>query len=237
VSNALASPLDSGYNSSVTHIVGLPLFPLHTVLFPGQLLPLHIFEPRYRLMVTECLAGQSTFGVVLIQEGAEVGDEATPFDVGTTARIEQVNRLDDGRFNILCVGQARFRVLSLRHNRPYLSGDVDLWPWEPPAQEQPDPRTAHVKSLLTTYLQRLAHATGNTVQLDDMPDEPAPLAHLAAIVLQIPNQDKQALLSLPTIDSLMTGCIEALKRENRALAIAPALPSLAQGDVPPFSLN
>jgi len=167
VSNALASPLDSGYNSSVTHIVGLPLFPLHTVLFPGQLLPLHIFEPRYRLMVTECLAGQSTFGVVLIQEGAEVGDEATPFDVGTTARIEQVNRLDDGRFNILCVGQARFRVLSLRHNRPYLSGDVDLWPWEPPAQEQPDPRTAHVKSLLTTYLQRLAHATGNTVQLDE----------------------------------------------------------------------
>ena len=221
----------------MTHIVGLPLFPLHTVLFPGQLLPLHIFEPRYRLMITECLAGKSTFGVVLIREGAETGAEATPFDVGTTARIEQVNRLDDGRFNLLCVGQARFRVLGLRRNRPYLSGDVDLWPWEPPAQEQAGSRAAQVKGLLTTYLRRLARATGNAVQLDDMPDEPAPLANLAAIVLQIPNQEKQALMSLPTIDALMAACIETLKLENRALAIAPALPRLVDGDAPPFSLN
>jgi len=125
----------------------------------------------------------------------------------------------------------------VRRNRPYLSGDVDLWPWQPLAQEQVDPRTAQVKTLLTIYLRRIARATGNAVQLDDMPDEPAPLANLAAIVLQVPNKEKQALLALPTIDGLMTACIEMLKHENRALAIAPALPRLADGDTPPFSLN
>ncbi len=221
----------------MTHIARLPLFPLHTVLFPGQLLPLHIFEPRYRLMISECLAGQPSFGVVLIREGQEVGEEAVPFDVGTTARIEQVEQLGDGRLNIMCVGEARFRLTTLRHDRPFLSGDADLWPWEAHAPAAAEPRTSQIKRLLTTYLQRLARATGNAIRLDEMPSEPASLANLAAIALQIPNDEKQTLLSAPTIDHLLDGCISLLERENRALKIAAALPLMSHDSSPPFSPN
>lgn len=228
----------TGYNADMTHIDRLPLFPLNTVLFPGQMLPLHIFEPRYRLMISECLSQQSPFGVVLIREGEELGGEALPCDVGTTARIEQAHRLDDGRMNILCVGQSRFKVASLHHNRPFLSGDVELWPWEPLVDETAaEPRSTQMRQLLTAYLRRLAKATGNTVQLDDMPGEPAPLANLAAIVLQIPNSEKQELLAAPSIDLLVDDCIHLLERENRALKIAAALPLAANEGSMPFSQN
>jgi Lon protease-like protein len=228
----------TGYNADMTRIDGLPLFPLNTVLFPGQLLPLHIFEPRYRLMISECLTRQSPFGVVLIRDGNEIGGEGAPFDVGTTARIEQAHRLDDGRMNILCIGQSRFKVARLHHHRPYLSGDADLWPWEPLVDEiAAEPRSAHIRQLLTAYLRQLAKATGNTVQLDDMPSEPAPLANLAAIVLQIPNREKQHLLAAPSVDLLVDDCIHLLERENRALKIAAALPLAANEGSMPFSQN
>ena len=221
----------------MTRLLQLPLFPLHTVLFPGQLLPLHIFEPRYRLMVEECLAGQMAFGVVLIREGQEVGEEATPFDVGTTARIGQVERLPDGRMNILCAGESRFKITALHHHRPFLTGDADLWPWTPLAPGDVDARVARLTQLLTRYMRRLAQATGNSVNLDDMPDEPGPLANLAAIALQIPNREKQHLLSAPVIGDLLDGCIDLLRRENRALKIAAALPIASPDTALPFSLN
>jgi len=221
----------------MTRIATLPLFPLNTVLFPGQLLPLHIFEPRYRLMVEECVAGQLAFGVVLIREGREVGEEATPFDVGTTARIGQVERLPDGRMNILCVGESRFKITALHHHRPFLTGDADLWPWTPLASGDVDGRIARLTKMLTRYMQMLAQATGNSINLDDMPSEPGPLANLAAIALQIPNHEKQVLLSAPAISDLLDGCLDLLKRENRALKIAAALPTAPNDPWLPFSVN
>lgn len=82
----------------------LPLFPLNTVLFPGMALRLHIFEPRYRLMVADCLANGGLFGVVLIRSGREVGEPAVPHSVGTTAHISGAERLPDGRLNIEVFG-------------------------------------------------------------------------------------------------------------------------------------
>ena len=82
----------------------LALFPLHTVLFPGMALPLHIFEPRYRQLVDHCLETNSAFGVVLIQSGREVGGPAIPHTIGTTARITAAERLPDGGLNIEAVG-------------------------------------------------------------------------------------------------------------------------------------
>src|SRR4051812_43493059 len=90
----------------------LPLFPLNTVLFPGMPLPLHIFESRYREMITVCSRDERPFGVVLIREGQEVGEPAEPFTVGTMARIVGVDRLPDGRMNIVTVGTQRFRLLN-----------------------------------------------------------------------------------------------------------------------------
>ena len=89
----------------------LALFPLNTVLFPGMPLPLHIFEERYKIMIGRCIDEDRPFGVVLIQSGTEVGNPAVPHVVGTTALIAAVKRLEDGRMNLIAVGQERFRSL------------------------------------------------------------------------------------------------------------------------------
>ena len=89
----------------------LPLFPLNSVLFPGATLPLHIFEERYKLMIGRCLQSGSPFGVLLIRSGNEVGEATEPFEVGTTARIVRVQHLDEGRMNLVCLGEQRFRLL------------------------------------------------------------------------------------------------------------------------------
>ena len=89
----------------------VPLFPLHTVLCPGIALPLHIFEPRYRQLVERCLAEDAPFGVVLIREGREVGPVPTALArVGTMAEIRESRPLEDGRYEILVVGTARFVI-------------------------------------------------------------------------------------------------------------------------------
>ena len=104
----------------------LPLFPLHTVLCPGVALPLHIFEERYRLMVGRCIDAGEPFGVVLIREGREVG----PLDgriarVGTTAVIREAGRYPDGRYDLVTVGDRRFRIDGLAEARePYLMASV-----------------------------------------------------------------------------------------------------------------
>ena len=104
----------------------LRLFPLHTVLFPGMLLPLNVFEPRYLQLVHECTQAGEPFGVALIREGPEVGGPAVPFEVGTTARIE---RAEPGLLNasqVLARGEQRFRILALHDDRPYLWADAEL---------------------------------------------------------------------------------------------------------------
>ncbi len=107
----------------------LPLFPLNTVLFPGMPISLHIFEPRYKLMVEECLQSSQPFGVVLIRDGVEaLGPLAEPHMVGCTAQITQIERLEDGRLNIIAIGVDRFHIRSLSHDKPYLVGVVETFP-------------------------------------------------------------------------------------------------------------
>ena len=205
----------------------LPLFPLKTVLFPGQLLPLHIFEPRYRIMIDECLEGDSVFGVVLIRAGQEVGGEAQPYDIGTMARIRRVERQEDGQMDILCLGEIRFRINRLDTGRPFLQGYVEPWPWASAEEAILAESLLDMPALrqqLTRYLQLLAAATGNHIDVAELPAEPLLLANLAAIALQIPNQEKQQLLSQPSLFELIEKCTLLLKRENRALQIAAAIP-------------
>jgi Lon protease-like protein len=90
----------------------IPLFPLHTVLFPGGVLPLRIFEPRYLDMVSDCLRQDSGFGVCLIREGKEIGAAASTYEVGTLARISWFDRRDDGLLGITVDGERRFRILA-----------------------------------------------------------------------------------------------------------------------------
>ena len=103
----------------------LPLFPLGTVLFPGALLPLHIFEPRYRLLIRRCIERQRPFGIVLIRSGTEVGGSAEPYEVGTEAKIVAESPLPNGRSYIVTRGGRRFAVESLIADaEPYLIGRV-----------------------------------------------------------------------------------------------------------------
>jgi Lon protease-like protein len=102
------------------------MFPLGTVLVPGQLLPLQVFEPRYRALVETCLAGDRRFGVVLIERGSEVGGGDVRFEVGTVARIEQLASSPDGRYALTAVGTERFRVTEWLAEVPFPRARVEL---------------------------------------------------------------------------------------------------------------
>jgi Lon protease-like protein len=159
----------------------LPLFPLHTVLFPGAVLPLHVFEPRYRKLVQEKL----DFGVVLIRAGREVGEAPESLaPVGTMARLERVEALPDGRFNVLARGLERFRLKSLLPAREYLVADVEALPDPPPA------RSRRLLGLLDQYLalyglQLPARLSGGSM---------ARAVWLAGSLLQVETPKRQALL-------------------------------------------
>jgi Lon protease-like protein len=108
----------------------LPLFPLGTVLYPGLLLPLHVFEERYRQLVRDLLAGPEPrrFGVIAIREGREtgVGGVRALHDIGCTATLRQVSELEDGRYDLVTVGTQRFLLTATDDARPYLRGEVDM---------------------------------------------------------------------------------------------------------------
>lgn len=216
------------------HMETLALFPLNTVLFPGQLLPLHIFEPRYRQMIGECIQHSRPFGVVLIRSGEEVGTEADPRDVGTLAHIVQVERMPDGRMNILCVGNARFRIEETFHDKPYLYGTVELWPWTPFATGAAD--VDLVRKRLDRYLHMLAAMTDSKIDVD-LPADPAALANIAASVLQIDLDEKQQLLTTDSIGEMLIQISGLLQRELRGLQIVQASRQAPPDEVIPFSLN
>lgn len=102
------------------------MFPLGSVLFPTRVLPLHVFEPRYQALAEHCLAGDGTFGVVLIERGSEVGGGDVRFSVGTLAHIAQVERAADGRLGVIAVGARRFRVREWLTDDPYPRARVDF---------------------------------------------------------------------------------------------------------------
>jgi Lon protease-like protein len=200
----------------------LPLFPLQTVLFPGQTLPLHIFEPRYRQMIADCLQADRTFGVVLIRDGVEVGEPAIPYDIGTTAVIEDIEPLDDGRMNIVTVGHERFLIQDYdAESKPYLVGQVSFWPWNDEGLEAPELSQA-VQKRLGRYVDLFAQVTESDIELDLSPQHPATLAVLAAVILQIPPEQKQAMLEIPSVKALLHHLHGVLLQENRALQIAVA---------------
>lgn len=112
----------------------VPLFPLNTVLFPGGPLPLRIFEPRYLTMVSDCVQGDSPFGVLLIRDGEEAGS-ATTYEIGTLARIADWYQGSDGLLGVTAVGLQRFRVISsFREANGLNIGNIEVLPDEPAVQ-------------------------------------------------------------------------------------------------------
>jgi uncharacterized protein len=138
----------------------LPLFPLGTVLYPGLLLPLHIFEERYRQLVRDLLANGEAprFGVVAIREGRETGVSGVSalYPVGCTAVLRQVQKYPDGRYDIVTVGVQRFRLLALDESQPYLQGEVELLPEETGDPAEADLAARAVRPAFSGYLRALA---------------------------------------------------------------------------------
>jgi Lon protease-like protein len=199
-------------------VIELPLFPLNTVLFPGQMLPLHIFEDRYRLMIRRCLAEDLPFGVVLIQRGPEVGAEAEPHTVGTIARILKSSRQSDGAIDIITVGQERFCIEHLIHDQPYLRGEVKILRLREPADLGAVATLAdQVRDGVSRYIKLIAEAAGLQIQVDAMPDTPQQLGYLAGVAMQIDNREKQEILAKSSLRELLVREIQLLNRENALL--------------------
>jgi Lon protease-like protein len=222
----------------------LPVFPLGTVLFPGLVLPLHIFEERYRALVRELVAdpsdGPHEFGVVTLRRGMEVQAQAaaegepeqpaeeTPvtaeqiFEVGCTAELRQVTELPDGRFDIVTVGRRRFRVLSLEDGAaPYLAAEVDWLPDEEPAGETAELLAPRVLAAFRTYLALLRP---DAEVLDQVPDDPTVLSHLIAATAQLTIEERQSLLAAPDTAGRLRAELKLLNREAGLLARVRAVP-------------
>lgn len=144
----------------------MPMFPLGSVLLPGGVLPLHVFEPRYRALVEACVAAEGhEFGVVLIERGHEVGGGDERRDVGTVARMVQVAQTEDGRYAVISVGTHRVRVNAWLPDDPYPLADVDEWP-------DAEPDDPAVDALLTELAPRVRRATALALELGDAVGDP-----------------------------------------------------------------
>ncbi|MPZ88404.1 MAG: peptidase S16 [Nitriliruptorales bacterium] len=187
----------------------LPLFPLHLVLFPGRQLPLHIFELRYRQMLSHCMENRRCFGVVAIRAGYEVGQAADIFEIGTVAEIEQVSELPDGRFDIMTRGTQRFRVLDLLPGAPYLQAKVELLDDAPTGLEEAA-RARQLRELLVPYLASLG---APDELLERVPSDPNGLAYLAAAAAQVEVPEQQKLLELESTRRRLEAALRMLRRE------------------------
>ena len=169
----------------------LPLFPLKTVLFPGGVLPLRVFEARYMDMITRCMREDAGFGVCLIAAGEEVGETAVPHPVGTEARIEQWDMAQAGVLNLLARGGARFRIEDHEVERDGLLVASVRWLEEPPAQPVPDAQ-ADMLPLLRTVVAELGERLPPPHHFEDAGWVGARYTEL----LPIPLLAKQKLLEL-----------------------------------------
>jgi len=177
----------------------LPLFPLGAVLYPGMLLPLHIFEERYRQLVRDLLAGAELrrFGVIAIRKGRETGIDGVSslYEVGCTATLRRVDRRDDGRFDIVTVGTQRFRLLRLDQMRPYLQGEVEMLTEKPTDPAAAGPAVRVTQAAFREYLDALTEWGGATIRLEELPDEPELLSFIVAAAMVIDLPERQAMLA------------------------------------------
>ena len=215
----------------------LPLFPLNTVLFPGMVIPLHIFEPRYKLMIGECIKNKSPFGVVLIREGVEAGGSAVPYEVGTSAYVTQVEWLKDERMNIEGLGYQRFKIRELRFDRPYLVGLVEDYPLQGTDKPEAVALAAEVSATIRAYLQSLMKATDVHLSLDEIPNKGPGLAFFVGTLLPLSLAEKQSILAAESLLEMFKQEKVLIKRETALLGQIAAQERRRRSTSSPFSNN
>lgn len=183
------------------------MFPLGTVLVPGMVLPLHVFEQRYRRLVRDCLAGAAELGVVLIRRGSEVGGGDVRTDVGTLARIGRADEQPDGRWFLVAVGERRIRVARWLEDDPYPRAEVVEWPDDPATAPH---EAAQVIARIEVQLRR---AAALLVELGEpappvglsLAAEPVAASYQAVALGPLGPADRHHLLAAPTVAERFEG--------------------------------
>ncbi|MHA6622024.1 LON peptidase substrate-binding domain-containing protein [Pseudonocardia sp. DLS-67] len=211
----------------------LPLFPLGTVLLPGATLPLHVFEPRYRQLTVDLVTGVvpgREFGVVAVREGWAPDDDGMSglHAVGCTAVLDDVERLPDGRFDLVTRGARRFRLLDVdADSKPYLVGSVEPLPDEP----IDDAAVGELTRILAAAARAAHHRYCSTAWktgdwAEPEPDvEPGTLPHVLAADCLLPIGDRQRLLELTSPIGRLRLVRALLARETSLLAELRAVPA------------
>jgi Lon protease-like protein len=195
------------------------MFPLGAVLVPGAYLPLHVFEPRYRALVHDCLAGTPEFGVALIERGSEVGGGDARFDTGCVARIIEARELPDGRFAVATVGDRRIRVTSWLPDDPYPMAEVEEWPDPPPGADDAERRDAvlgHLRRVLALAAE-VGVAAPNAAEVELVDDVLVASYQLSALVPVGP-LDRLALLAAPSVTARLERLTDLLVDLEAVLA-------------------
>ncbi|MEK9736633.1 MAG: LON peptidase substrate-binding domain-containing protein [Candidatus Nanopelagicales bacterium] len=202
----------------------IPLFPLGSVLVPGLVLPLHIFEPRYRRLLDDISVlpeDDRGFGVVAIRDGREVGADGVNalFEVGTFASLREVDTLEDGRSDIVTVGTERFRIVSFNDELPYLRAEVEMLDEDP--GEAADALGDAVVDAFTAYRSIFTETDD-----EDLPDDPRVLSYLvaAAVVADLPM--RQEFLSASDDTRRLRDELAFLRREVALIEAIPSLPAV-----------
>ncbi|WP_419928704.1 LON peptidase substrate-binding domain-containing protein [Candidatus Poriferisocius sp.] len=134
----------------------MPMFPLGMVLLPTMVVPIHVFEPRYRQMTKDCLDGDREFGVVLIERGSEVGGGDIRTDAGTMARIVDSQEFPDGRWGLVAEGTRRIRVSRWLEDDPYPRAEVQDWPDDELGYDEGAEMDAGLPSVVASWRRVLA---------------------------------------------------------------------------------
>ena len=202
----------------------LPLVLLGSVLFPGMLLPLHIFEPRYRLMLQRSLQTDAPFGIVLIKSGVEVGGSAEPHHVGTTARVVGTTPLPGGRSFIIARGERRFEIDRVDAERePYLVGEVRYLEEDPgndPAAEALADRSADAYGQYLTGMLATSTDAHSELPLGELREgTPSDVSYRIAGGLGIDALERQRLLETDRTGARLESVLRLLERENTLLSV------------------
>ncbi|MEO6057753.1 MAG: LON peptidase substrate-binding domain-containing protein [Gemmatimonadales bacterium] len=205
----------------------LPVFPLSVVLFPGTPLPLHIFEPRYRQMLADCLAGDRRFGITPTGTVREAPDAGM---VGCTAEVRVNEELPDGRANVVVLGGERFVVADmLDEPLPYHVARVDPFD-EDPDTEPAAERATELRSAFTRYATLVRKLSDVAPDEPDLPAEPLGLSFHVAAAIEVETAVKLRLLAERSTARRVEALLRVLPPLSGAIEEALAVHRRAQGN-------
>lgn len=191
------------------------MFPLGTVLVPGLAMPLHVFEPRYRALVRDVLAGDRRIGVVLIERGHEVGGGDQRSMAGTLADVGRADELDDGRWVLVVTGRRRIRVDQWLPDDPYPRARVTSWPEQ--EEEVPGSLLAAVEQRLAAVVD-LSRRLGNEVPDVALSTDPSTASWQATVLAGLGPLDAQQLLEQPGPRSRLEALLDLLDGRAEVLS-------------------